>query len=135
MPGTFADGVSKTILFTEKYANCKITVTVGMTTTTTAGGTRWADWYASSSNYFPAIERKITAESGNDFGYTQTPFQSQPLKTNCDPFLASTGHPAVINVCMGDGSVKSVVAEISSSTWFSACTPDWGDVIGTDWGN
>jgi prepilin-type N-terminal cleavage/methylation domain-containing protein len=88
IPATFADGVSKTILFTEKYANCKITVG----TTTTTGGSRWADWYASTSNYFPAIERKVAVESGADFNAATVPFQSQPLKANCDPYIASTGH-------------------------------------------
>jgi prepilin-type N-terminal cleavage/methylation domain-containing protein len=127
IPASFTDGPSKTMLFTEKFANCK--------NATLTGGTRWADFVGTSTDmFFPAIERGLNGAAGVDFGTGQTPFLSQPNKaTNCNPELASTGHPGVINVCMGDGAVKVVVAEVSPQTWFAACTPAGDDIIGTDW--
>jgi prepilin-type processing-associated H-X9-DG protein len=143
LPGSFTDGPTKTILFSEKLANCG-----------TGAGTRWGDWGAdwnvsasTGGHYFPAFSRAyaFTAPTDannlngkfSDFGggTAQTPFQSQPNKATCNFLLPSTGHPGVINVCMGDGSVKSVVVEVSPQTWFAACTPASDDVLNTDWGN
>jgi prepilin-type N-terminal cleavage/methylation domain-containing protein/prepilin-type processing-associated H-X9-DG protein len=143
LPGSFTDGPSKTILFSEKLANCG-----------SGAGTRWGDWGAdwnvsasTGGHYFPAFSRAYAFTAPTDVadpngkfadfggGPAQTPFQSQPNKANCNFLLPSTGHPGVINVCMGDGSVKSVVVEVTPSTWFAACTPSGDDVLGTDWGN
>jgi prepilin-type N-terminal cleavage/methylation domain-containing protein len=41
IPATFADGLSQTILFTEKYANCS---QAGTTQLGLVGGARWATW-------------------------------------------------------------------------------------------
>jgi prepilin-type N-terminal cleavage/methylation domain-containing protein len=130
LPASFPNGPSKVILFTEKYANCQNAVV--------KGGTRWGDWKGTNSGpdtdfYFPAFDRN--AENPIDFGLTQVPFQAQPLKAggSCDPFVPSTGHPGVINVCMGDGSVKQVVAEVSSQTWGAACDPNATVPLGNDW--
>jgi prepilin-type N-terminal cleavage/methylation domain-containing protein/prepilin-type processing-associated H-X9-DG protein len=161
LPASFPNGPSKVILFTEKYANCTGTFDFGSTANpnglgTGVGGTRWGDWtgasgYGSGSgwtsevtdNYFPAFERGADTIPGNaDVGASQIPFLSQPLKTGgvnyspgngCDPLIPSTGHPGVINVCMGDGSVKTVVVEVSSSTWSTACNPNANIPLGTDW--
>ena len=139
LPGDFTDGTSKTILFTEKYANCTPVTLPGPILQPT--GTRWADWYTNGTSYFlPAFERGLDQPGGagtafNDFYATQTPFQVQPNKnTQCDFLLPSTGHPGVVNACMGDGSVRAVIQEITPATWFAACTPSAGDVLGTDWG-
>jgi prepilin-type N-terminal cleavage/methylation domain-containing protein/prepilin-type processing-associated H-X9-DG protein len=149
LPGSFPNGASKVILFTEKYANCSGTfnfVSTSSPGTTTAGGSRWGDWISSDA-FFPAFERGADlvpfTTTLADFGGSQIPFLSQPLKTGgvnypgnaCDPAIPSTGHPGVINVCMGDGSVKSVVVEISSQTWSSAVDPNATIPLGTDWGN
>jgi prepilin-type N-terminal cleavage/methylation domain-containing protein len=145
IPGDFSDGPSKTILFAEKYANCA-NVTIGGNSVPT--GTRWGDFSSVTDTYFPAFERAGDQQDANanpphyyrDFGPTQLPtaiqlpFQVQPHKTiDCDYWMASTGHPAAINVCLGDGSVRQVVQEISLGTWWAACTPDLGDVVGSDW--
>jgi hypothetical protein len=34
---------------------------------------------------------------------------------------------------MGDGSVRFVPQGISGGTWFYACTPSGGDILGSDW--
>jgi prepilin-type N-terminal cleavage/methylation domain-containing protein/prepilin-type processing-associated H-X9-DG protein len=149
IPASFSDGVTKTILFTEKYANC---APVG----TNGSGTRWGDWGvdwvtttsgATGGQYFPAFSRAYNVKAATDstdlngkfidFGggtFQSPPFQDRPNKsTTCDFRLPSTGHTGVINVCMVDGSVRQVVAEISPATWFAACTPSSDDVLGIDW--
>lgn len=38
-----------------------------------------------------------------------------------------------VNVALGDGSVRSVSNKISYTTWYSALTPNGGEVLGVDW--
>jgi hypothetical protein len=38
-----------------------------------------------------------------------------------------------MNVGLGDGSVRSVSASISTETWLRACHPQDGLVLGSDW--
>jgi prepilin-type N-terminal cleavage/methylation domain-containing protein/prepilin-type processing-associated H-X9-DG protein len=137
LSASFANGPSKVIFFTEKYANCSGAFGGTMVT----GGTRWADWLGTNADgYFPAFERNIDTVN-SDFGPNQVPFLSQPLKTGginlagraCDPLLPSTGHSGVINVCMGDGSVQTIVVEVSSATWSAACDPNTNAALGSDW--
>jgi hypothetical protein len=56
-----------------------------------------------------------------------------PYQTNCDPTRASTGHTAVILAGLVDGSVRTISAGLSPTTWWWACTPAGGEVLGSDW--
>ena len=38
-----------------------------------------------------------------------------------------------INIALMDGSVRFAQQQISSETWWAACTPNGGEVLGTDW--
>ncbi len=42
-------------------------------------------------------------------------------------------HAGGVNVGMGDGSARFVAQGVSGATWFYACTPNFGDVLGSDW--
>jgi prepilin-type processing-associated H-X9-DG protein len=42
-------------------------------------------------------------------------------------------HTGGINVGMGDGSVRFVAQGVSPTTWWYACTPQGGEVLGPDW--
>ncbi len=46
---------------------------------------------------------------------------------------AVSPHAGGTNVGMGDGSVRFVPQGISGGTWFYACTPAGGDILGSDW--
>jgi hypothetical protein len=57
---------------------------------------------------------------------------------NCDFNRAQTPHSGSIIVVLADGSVKPVDSEVSSTTWWAACTPadpqgNQGYKIGDDW--
>jgi hypothetical protein len=64
-------------------------------------------------------------------------FQVNPTTTGttatCDPRLASAPRSAGILAGLGDGSVRFVSASVDPNTWWSACTPDQGEVLGGDW--
>jgi len=113
MPASFPDGTSTTIGIAEKYMRC--------------GGVSplWAhgNW---DYNWLPAF---VT-------GYSYGPgsvFQSVPTDAQCDHFRAQSPHMSGMNVCMIDGSVRNITAGISGNTWWAVCTPDVGDIPGSDW--
>jgi hypothetical protein len=53
-------------------------------------------------------------------------------ESQCDPRLASTSHDA-LQAGLADGSVRGIASGISGLTWWSACTPNGGEALGTDW--
>jgi hypothetical protein len=61
------------------------------------------------------------------------PFQITPSTGNCDPGVTVSPHAAVMLVGLGDGSVRNVSSGISTVTWWLACVPDDGGVLGNDW--
>jgi prepilin-type N-terminal cleavage/methylation domain-containing protein/prepilin-type processing-associated H-X9-DG protein len=159
-PDYLADGTSKTLLFTEKFATCS-------NTTGQLGGSLWAfppSW--------PAVGNSVAANPNNYagvVGYNPQPtitvpwtpyvfypalYQTHPDETACDPFAAQSPHTGnVINVGMADGSVHTVSLAANANyygagvpypsfntTWKSALTPAKKflipgdlDVLGPDW--
>jgi prepilin-type N-terminal cleavage/methylation domain-containing protein len=130
--GSFQDGTSNTVVFAEKYGMC-----VNLTISPNGGGGNWwARATAPSVNgpYFGYVSSP--SPPGQLGGYTQSPpflIQPAPYATNCDSRLASSGHTAVMQVGLGDGSVRGVSSSVSSTTWWSAVTPNSGEVLGSDW--
>jgi prepilin-type processing-associated H-X9-DG protein len=45
----------------------------------------------------------------------------------------SSFHPQTMNVAMGDGSVRTIGSSMSADTWWKACNPTDGSVLGSDW--
>jgi hypothetical protein len=114
LPKSIRDGLSNTILFTERYTGCG------------SGGSLWA-----MGRYnFPFMAM---------FAYSATGpgslFQVTPEETACDPTLAQTPHAGGILVALADASVRSLPAGLSGATWWAACTPSGGEVLGADWEN
>jgi len=114
MPGTFADGTSNTVLFTEKE-----------TQTTSGHWVLWAHggWNNSWSPIFGYGDGAGNSwNSGMDAGTgcagVNCKFLINPLPatTNNTIGIPSTGHTGGINCCLGDGSVRSVSSGVSSTT-------------------
>jgi type II secretory pathway pseudopilin PulG len=108
LPASFPDGTSNTIVFTERYQMCK-----GMPCT----------WGYPGLYYFAPL---FTF-------YSHGKFQSLPRPTECNPALPQSVHAAGIPVALADGSVRMVADTISPQTWWHACTPAGGEVLGEDW--
>jgi prepilin-type N-terminal cleavage/methylation domain-containing protein len=113
MPASFPDGTSQTILFAEKVVRCS-----------DGYSPLWGhgNW---DYNWMPAFQTWIEQGPG-------AMFQVAP-RTNCDHFRASTWHTGGMVVCMGDGSSRTIAQGITPNTWWAACTPNGGDVLGPDW--
>jgi prepilin-type processing-associated H-X9-DG protein len=107
-PAGFTDGTSNTIIFTEKLQICN------------GGPNAWA--YSGDADWAPIFARA-----------SQAKFQVLPKPDQCNPALPQSPHPNGINVGMADGSARLVNEAISPLTWYSACTPNGGEVLGSDW--
>jgi prepilin-type N-terminal cleavage/methylation domain-containing protein len=144
IPTDFTDGTSTTIVAAEKYAQCT-------NTRWPEGGSYWAYSALSSPNLGPPFSAppkptypgfEITFFAAQAGGATAigpaSKFLVQPqpftgANSNCDPLRASTAHTGGMQVLLGDGSVRNLSPGISPNTWWFACTPSGGEVLGTDW--
>jgi prepilin-type N-terminal cleavage/methylation domain-containing protein len=125
IPGTFQDGTSNTIVFTEKFGYC------AMNNANNTGSL----WYRNnfSSTWGPYFNVRLGGPPPPQTPIYTFQVKPLPLNTNCEYRLPSTGHTGGIVVAMGDGSSRLVSQGISPLTWWSACTPAGGEVLGSDW--
>jgi len=132
MPATFADGTSNTILFTEMMAQ-----------RTSGHWNLWAHggWNNSWSPLFAygSADGNSDYNSGMDAGQgyvgSRSKFLVQPTPASSANTigLASSPHTGGINASLADGSVRNISAGVSVTTWWFACTPAGGEVLGSDW--
>jgi prepilin-type N-terminal cleavage/methylation domain-containing protein/prepilin-type processing-associated H-X9-DG protein len=137
-PGTFSDGTSNTILFTEGYSrNC--------------GGPFGHVWGFSQVevDYMPMFAYGFPPPPPfiANLGYSTfnsmgghpgsvgvwAMFQNMPDPLICDPVLPQTPHSSGIQAAMGDGHVQSVSISVTPVTWWNACTPNGNFPLGSDW--
>jgi prepilin-type processing-associated H-X9-DG protein len=98
----------------------------------TPGGSGWARQNPNPSTYGAYFNYLGSHGLG---GPTFTPpFQVQPVFSGgCSYKFPSTPHPGGMQVGMADGSVRNVAPSITPATWWAACTPAAGDLLGPDW--
>src|SRR5262249_48713204 len=138
IPSSFQDGTSKTIILAEKLSRCGMngpspaTYTIGTLWSWSEGGApAWVLMPGFAISTY-ASEPGWTAFNANFPGPTPK-FQSLPSPwgtlitaasgNGCNPAITSTPHPAGMQVALGDGSVRTLGANISGVTWWAACTP------------
>jgi len=113
-PAGITDGTSNTIMFAEKVAYSSYG---------TYNENYWPDWgpiFASS-------------DVGDPQGINSAPQMSvRGYPANADGGRAST-FSNVMQVGLCDGSVRAVSQSISAGTWWSAITPNGGEVLGSNW--
>jgi hypothetical protein len=61
------------------------------------------------------------------------PFQTTPAPETCQQNVTHSPHPSAMVVGLGDGSVRTVSPSVATMTWYNACHPYDGAVLGSDW--
>jgi len=131
-PSELLDGLSNTVVFTERYGTCGNANDINSTST---NGNLWSD---SNSVWRPIFcIAKVSKDpdvlaSGAAYPPCGKFQQSPHWYKNCDPILAQTPHPGGIGVCMSDGSVKTISSSIDTAVWAAACNPIDGAPL-TNW--
>ena len=125
-----ADGLTETILFAEKYAYCTNDFYQ-------YGGSLWA--YSRYGRVWPLHPAFAISWNNNSVG-PESKFQVRPNPwegedSQCNPTLASTAHVGGIQVCLCNGSVRTVSPAVAKKVWWALCTPRGGEVLTSDWGN
>jgi prepilin-type N-terminal cleavage/methylation domain-containing protein len=141
-PATLSDGTSNTILFSEQYAGMSPMFPPGL-----SGGLFVSLWWWDYNSF------QAPLGSGTDCGGTgfngpsfvplfQPPVSyclnnttNLPWKANISVCMcrATSPHTGGINAGLGDGSVRFISQGVSPSTWYATCTPNAGDLPGSDW--
>lgn len=151
---SFTDGTSNTVLFVEHLAICPVTgnqanqgrnvwPATNLTTgdpivywkgITTPGGTPPLNTANSMFAITYPTAMVTDPNNGNMLSYL-VPQIRPTVGTggNCNSFTASAGHSAATIVCMGDGSVRAVTANVTMRSWNAVLTLQAGDAIGGDW--
>jgi prepilin-type N-terminal cleavage/methylation domain-containing protein len=138
-PASIVDGTSNTIFYTDVYA-------MGTTGQFSYNGDQSLWWWDYNSfetptsangdcgglnyygtNFVPLIKPSIQFCASNTQSWTWGG------KVSVCMCRATSPHLGGINVGLGDGSVRFVSGSISGGTWFAACTPASGDILGSDW--
>jgi hypothetical protein len=130
---TLSDGSSNTILFAEKFRRCVVGTAVY--------ASLWGHgfWNVPYMPQFAYGNRLGTAGYAANSGVRgvvgpTSLFQTIPQSsTQCNPMMTQQIHSGVIQVGLGDGSVRTVGSGISGPTWWAAITPNGGEVLGANW--
>jgi prepilin-type N-terminal cleavage/methylation domain-containing protein len=141
------DGTSNTICFAHRYKVCSSTI-FGTTRNLWWGNPRHSNGVKNCPGFgfreysldnprqpnrgFIAISSgaSFTSSASPDSGI---PFQTTPAADFCQQNVTQSPHPGVMIVGLGDGSVHTVSSSISTRTWYNACHPYDGHVLGSDW--
>jgi prepilin-type N-terminal cleavage/methylation domain-containing protein len=136
MPNTFQDGTSNTVVVMERYAVAYLTTTTSVGGTSTTTTSQQSHYWSTTNNFIvPTYTPAITDSMGNVLTpavYTGSPQYGATPGTANDPQpqgFDSSG----IQVCLGDGSVRSVNSGVSQLTWYLACNPADGQAMPADW--
>ncbi len=108
IPTFFPDGMTNTLCFVEKQSICN------------DGGSLW-------SHTQPDFWQPIFA------AWSYDPPQVTPKRIDCDPRRPQTPFVGGLNAAMMDGSVRVLNRDLTGLTWWAACTPADGDLLGSDW--
>jgi hypothetical protein len=121
LPASFPDGLSNVILYAEVYQNCNGTIR------------RWGRTGSAGDYRTPAFNR-MDPPDPRVLNGSNTGFQVSPPPSECSPPLAQTPFSGGLLVCLGDASVRTVTASLSTTTWQRVCAPADGAVPpGSDW--
>jgi prepilin-type N-terminal cleavage/methylation domain-containing protein/prepilin-type processing-associated H-X9-DG protein len=121
------DGLSKTIAFAERYANCPKDLpgdpwNFGRTHWLGTPATQYDSVFAWNINNYPPF---VLAQGKSNFLYggTDEVPQIAPSPQQCNPLLTQAAHPGSMNVLLLDGSVQGIAGDIEKVDWVHYILP------------
>jgi prepilin-type N-terminal cleavage/methylation domain-containing protein len=151
---SITNGTSNTVMFAEVYKDCKESSSRWIQTCWACHFTYFPpiDWQNTPAygvprlataphwdylQYMPEtpVYRDFVNSAGDLVDTTPgtVPFQVQPTPSLCDVTVTQSAHTGVMQVGLGDGSVRTVSRSISVATWLTANTPNSSVPLGSDW--
>ena len=117
-----ADGTSNTVCVMERYAQSA----VGGGTAPWATATAHA-WYPVAASYNQVLINPTNSTTA------PAPFQMKPAANAAAEHVPQGISSGTMQVAMCDGSVRGVSTGVTADTWYKACTPNGGDILGSNW--
>jgi prepilin-type N-terminal cleavage/methylation domain-containing protein len=148
-PAGLSDGTSNTILFAEAYSVAGTAARDWYSTSTptyptfnpisptaTKPAISATAVSAVATTTKPTISAVAAVRPAAAVSLVATPVVT--FQVGVTPTSANVSYPQAysasgLQVALGDGSVRSVPANITTTTWYYACTPASGEVLGDDW--
>jgi prepilin-type N-terminal cleavage/methylation domain-containing protein len=139
---TFVDGTSTTIIFSQKYAQCRpascswslilpmcFDINHNQVPCDPPLGRRATFADSGYNDVLPVTDGDPPVTTGSTPGVT---FQVKPPTTECNFRILQALFDEGLVVCLGDGSVRTLNPSISPSVFWAAVTPAGGEVL-NDW--
>jgi hypothetical protein len=114
-PAFYTDGTSNTIFYSEAYSEATDTISWKGQTETWTTARRWWDNPAWLPTPGPVM------------------FQFAPPRNEASAWMPQGFSSSNMQVGLGDGSVRGLSPKLSTTTFYAACTPNGGEVLGADW--
>jgi prepilin-type N-terminal cleavage/methylation domain-containing protein len=123
------DGTSHTIFLAERYGTCG---------NTGPGAEYCSPWCDANMAFRPTfcMNGQNPPNHANPYDNFEKclPFQVAPnYSAQCDPFRAQSPHPQIMNVGMGDASVRALEPSIEADLWANLCDPRDRNALQGDW--
>ena len=131
----YTDGASKTIVFGERYRNCRIDNGWGNVWGHGAWNMRFMAVFAYGSRDGATSYLQCNSLNHNNVGPNSKPQASgDPVAAEdvnkCSGKRTQAIHSDTMTAGFADGSVRSIATGIDGDTWWSLCTPNQGEVSG-----
>jgi len=123
--GNIPDGTSNTVGIVERFTSYPVYGWSNSTLYPEAGPWGWntqGSAYGPWGLYVPQVSSKTNSPGGN----------CTSQQCGAHPYCPNSAHSAMQTLLM-DGSVRGVTSSVNSTTWTYACTPDDGQVLGSNW--
>jgi len=123
------DGLSNTLAFGERYTHCERDIVY----ISQGNGPSFADPFSFGDLQQPYVYPVTMGQPPVSHGSSPGTFQAAPSAKECDVRYLQSPRTSGMLAALCDGSVRLIDRNISETTFWSAVTPNKGEILGNDW--